>query len=510
MSLMSEFLGFAYFTELPAVLFDVQRVGPSTGMPTRTQQADILSAALRFARRHEARAAVPARSARVLRARRHGVRSRRPAANARDRDVGSRHRHERLDVPGARVGSRVPARSRQGAVGGAAREREDVSPLSRRRRRRHPAAHAARRASARRVFRARLGAQPIRRLHRGLGGVPASRRSPRQEMANGGEARAGARRFAARAKARRSGASSRSAAATRRSRRRSIGSRRRASMLDYCRIRAFPFGKKVRAVPRAARARVRRRAEPRRAAEDPAARSRPASRRRACSRSCTTAGCRWIAAASPTRSSSTRPKESRHDVDRETEDRAPRAQAQRARAHGARLRRRNVDAVRRLRSRLDHGRDRASVLRARHPAARCREDERHRLLVEDAGVFHERVARLQLRARPHAVDRDGRERREPRRSICSACPATATRCRSGSASSCTRCAAISTWCTSSRTTACTASPRGNSPRRPTLARRRSAARSTSSRRSTPCRWRWRSAARSSRAASRATRISSCR
>jgi 2-oxoglutarate ferredoxin oxidoreductase subunit alpha len=45
LSLMSEFLGFAYFTELPAVLFDVQRVGPSTGMPTRTQQADLLAAA---------------------------------------------------------------------------------------------------------------------------------------------------------------------------------------------------------------------------------------------------------------------------------------------------------------------------------------------------------------------------------------------------------------------------------------------------------------------------------
>lgn len=44
-SLMNEFLGFAYFTEIPAVLFDVQRVGPSTGMPTRTQQADILAAA---------------------------------------------------------------------------------------------------------------------------------------------------------------------------------------------------------------------------------------------------------------------------------------------------------------------------------------------------------------------------------------------------------------------------------------------------------------------------------
>ena len=45
LSLMNEFLGFAYFTELPAVLFDVQRVGPSTGMPTRTQQGDLLAAA---------------------------------------------------------------------------------------------------------------------------------------------------------------------------------------------------------------------------------------------------------------------------------------------------------------------------------------------------------------------------------------------------------------------------------------------------------------------------------
>ncbi|MEE3279974.1 MAG: 2-oxoacid:acceptor oxidoreductase family protein, partial [Pseudomonadota bacterium] len=44
-SLMSEFLGLAYFAEIPAVLFDVQRAGPSTGMPTRTQQADLLSAA---------------------------------------------------------------------------------------------------------------------------------------------------------------------------------------------------------------------------------------------------------------------------------------------------------------------------------------------------------------------------------------------------------------------------------------------------------------------------------
>ncbi len=40
-SLMQEFLGLAYFAEIPAVVFDVQRAGPSTGMPTRTQQCDV-------------------------------------------------------------------------------------------------------------------------------------------------------------------------------------------------------------------------------------------------------------------------------------------------------------------------------------------------------------------------------------------------------------------------------------------------------------------------------------
>lgn len=44
-SLMNEFLGLAYFAEIPAVVFDIQRVGPSTGMPTRTQQSDLLSVA---------------------------------------------------------------------------------------------------------------------------------------------------------------------------------------------------------------------------------------------------------------------------------------------------------------------------------------------------------------------------------------------------------------------------------------------------------------------------------
>ena len=41
-SLMSEFIGFAYYAEIPSVFIDVQRVGPSTGMPTRTQQCDTM------------------------------------------------------------------------------------------------------------------------------------------------------------------------------------------------------------------------------------------------------------------------------------------------------------------------------------------------------------------------------------------------------------------------------------------------------------------------------------
>ena len=45
-SLMAEFTGFGYYAEIPAVIFDVQRVGPSTGLPTRTAQGDVLKNAL--------------------------------------------------------------------------------------------------------------------------------------------------------------------------------------------------------------------------------------------------------------------------------------------------------------------------------------------------------------------------------------------------------------------------------------------------------------------------------
>jgi 2-oxoglutarate ferredoxin oxidoreductase subunit alpha len=45
-SLMSEFIGLGYYAEVPVVVFNVERVGPSTGLPTRTQQGDVLSTAL--------------------------------------------------------------------------------------------------------------------------------------------------------------------------------------------------------------------------------------------------------------------------------------------------------------------------------------------------------------------------------------------------------------------------------------------------------------------------------
>jgi hypothetical protein len=61
-SLMTEFIGLAYMAEIPVTIIDVQRGGPSTGMPTRTQQADLLSLRIRLARRHQARPAAAGRS----------------------------------------------------------------------------------------------------------------------------------------------------------------------------------------------------------------------------------------------------------------------------------------------------------------------------------------------------------------------------------------------------------------------------------------------------------------
>ena len=85
---------------------------------------------------------------------------------------------------------------------------------------------------------------------------------------------------------------------------------------------------------------------------------------------------------------------------------------ERARADAPRLRGRDVDALRRLRPRHRHRVDHRGDLGSRDPPGAARQAVGNRLLVEDDRVLRERRARLQRRARPHAVRRDRRECRE--------------------------------------------------------------------------------------------------
>ncbi len=66
LSLMAEYVGLAYFTEVPIVIWDVQRVGPATGLPTRTAQGDLTFAYFHESRRYRARDPHPRLSQRVL------------------------------------------------------------------------------------------------------------------------------------------------------------------------------------------------------------------------------------------------------------------------------------------------------------------------------------------------------------------------------------------------------------------------------------------------------------
>ena len=103
------------------VIWDVQRVGPSTGLPTRTSQGDISFVARAVARRHQARHAVPELAGRVLHDGGRGLRSRRAAADAGLRHVRPRSRHEQLDVGAVPVSRKADA-TRQGSDRGRAGE----------------------------------------------------------------------------------------------------------------------------------------------------------------------------------------------------------------------------------------------------------------------------------------------------------------------------------------------------------------------------------------------------
>ena len=108
-SLMNEFLGLAYYAEVPAVIFDIQRVGPSTGMPTRTQQCDILECA--YASHGDTRhvCLYPANPEEcfymAVQAFDLAERLQTPVTGA----LRHRHRHERLDVPRSASGTTATA-----------------------------------------------------------------------------------------------------------------------------------------------------------------------------------------------------------------------------------------------------------------------------------------------------------------------------------------------------------------------------------------------------------------
>ena len=95
----------------------------------------------------------------------------------------------------------------------------------------------------------------------------------------------------------------------------------------------------------------------------------------------------------------------------------PHPAGQQARLHPARLRGQDLDPVRRLRPRLDLGGAGAGLLGARHRAAPGRQAVGHRLLVEDARLLPRRLARLQHRARAHALGADRRQPGQPRAAL---------------------------------------------------------------------------------------------
>jgi 2-oxoglutarate ferredoxin oxidoreductase subunit alpha len=156
-SLMAEFAGLAYYAETPGVIFDIQRVGPSTGLPTRTAQGDIATTAFLSHGDTKHIMLIPSLGRRVLR-RWRWTRSISPSSSRRRlRDERPRPRHEQLDVRAVQYPDK-PIRRGKVLTRKSSRSSAGVGPLQGRRRRRHPVPHAARHRHAG-VLHARLGPQ---------------------------------------------------------------------------------------------------------------------------------------------------------------------------------------------------------------------------------------------------------------------------------------------------------------------------------------------------------------
>ena len=186
-SLMNELLGLAYYAEIPAVVVDVQRVGPSTGMPTRTQQGDMLECA--YASHGDTKHILlfPANPAEcfefAVKAFDLAERFQTPVFMLSDLDIGMND----WVVPRLTWDDSLSAGSRARADAEQIwKQMREVPALSCRRRELRRGADAARRASERRVLHARLRPQQVRRLHgnsrriSGSDGSPARRSTRRR------------------------------------------------------------------------------------------------------------------------------------------------------------------------------------------------------------------------------------------------------------------------------------------------------------------------------------------
>ena len=280
-SLMSEFAGLAYYAETPAVIFDVQRVGPSTGLPTRTAQGDLLSGRVPLARRHQAHHADPVLGGGVLRRWRMEAfdlaeQFQTPVFVMMDLDLGMNN----WMSDGVQVSGQAD-QPRQAA------DRREAQASS--------ASGAATRTWTATAFRtARFRATACRRISRA---APATTRrgstasGPTTTSRTWTGSRASSRRRASSCRSRWSTAMPKAKIGFIALRHVALGDRARAATscarrpsveTSYFRLRAYPFTDGARGVHRRARARLRHRAEPRRAAAaaDEAGAARRSGRRK--------------------------------------------------------------------------------------------------------------------------------------------------------------------------------------------------------------------------------------
>ena len=173
-SLMNELLGLAYYAEIPAVVVDVQRVGPSTGMPTRTQQSDLLSCAYASHGDTKHILLLPANPAEcfefAVKSFDLAERFQTPVILISDLDIGMN------DWVIPRLQWDDAYRPDRGRVLTQGRDRRasEIPPLHAGERNQCRAANAARRACQRRILHARLRAQQVRRLYGNSGRVSGS------------------------------------------------------------------------------------------------------------------------------------------------------------------------------------------------------------------------------------------------------------------------------------------------------------------------------------------------